>query len=191
VAADPRLRGQPGEDRPLAAKIHHPAPPRSTPPSPALSRRDIDLVAGSGAPTLSCARSRSGSFEVWNEPDGGFWYSAPNAAALENLYLSSRGDRRRRARIPSRRGRRASCQQCSPLAPISPPTYSIGIHLLRAQPGQDGRPRPLRAPGARRTRTRVGCRRTSPWWADRPGRSRLATRTGHPSAHGRRTSRRR
>jgi hypothetical protein len=30
------------------------------------------------------------TFEVWNEPDGGFWYPAPNAAAFADLYLATR-----------------------------------------------------------------------------------------------------
>lgn len=30
------------------------------------------------------------TFEVWNEPDGGFWYPAPNAAAFADLYVQTR-----------------------------------------------------------------------------------------------------
>ena len=30
------------------------------------------------------------TFEVWNEPDGGFWYPAPDAAAYGDLYLAAR-----------------------------------------------------------------------------------------------------
>ncbi len=30
------------------------------------------------------------TYEVWNEPDGGFWYPAPNAAAYADLYLATR-----------------------------------------------------------------------------------------------------
>jgi hypothetical protein len=30
------------------------------------------------------------TFEVWNEPDGGFWYPAPDAAAFADLYLQTR-----------------------------------------------------------------------------------------------------
>lgn len=30
------------------------------------------------------------TFEIWNEPDGGFWYPAPNPAAFADLYLQAR-----------------------------------------------------------------------------------------------------
>jgi hypothetical protein len=30
------------------------------------------------------------TYEVWNEPDGGFWYPAPDAAAYADLYLAAR-----------------------------------------------------------------------------------------------------
>jgi hypothetical protein len=30
------------------------------------------------------------TYEVWNEPDGGFWYPAPDAGAYASLYLATR-----------------------------------------------------------------------------------------------------